>query len=114
MQLELIIERGCQYLQTIQGEKLPRVRETLIRQKLAEPPHCEFTMWVNEPGGCKYDDRKKHLSTPGGFPLTKVEVLKYKPSEGELKPAMVLCRTRVALNYNTNHKPHFATQTGKT
>ena len=109
MQLELIIERGCHYLQTIQGEKLPRVVETLVRQLKTEPPTCEFTMWVNEPYGCKYDERKNRLSTPGGFPLTKVEVLKYKPSESELKPGMVLCRCRVALNYNTNHKPHFAT-----
>lgn len=109
MQLELIIERGCHYLQTIQGEKLPRVVETLVRQHKVEPPHCDFTMWVGEPGGCRYDERKKRLITPGGFPLTKVEVLKYKPAESELKPAMVLCRCRVALKYDTNHKPHFAT-----
>lgn len=109
MQIELIIERGCHYLQTIQGEKLPRVVETLIRQKLAEPPQCDFTMFVNEPFGCKYDERKNRISTPGGLLLTRVEVLKHKPSEGELHPAMVLCRTRVALAHNTNHKPHFAT-----
>lgn len=107
MQLELIIERGCHYLQTIQGEKLPRVVSTQVTQHRTEPPQCDFTMFVGEPFGCKYDERKKRLTTPGGFPLTKVEVLKYKPSESELNPAMVLCRCRVALNYNTNHKPHF-------
>ncbi len=106
--LELIIERGMQILQTSEGEKLPRVVETMVRQLAAEPGQCQFTMYVDQPGLCKYDDLKKRLTTPGGLALRGVEVLKYKPAEGELKPAMVLCKCTVAFHYNTTHKAHFA------
>lgn len=105
--LELIIERGMQILQTAEGEKLPRVIETLVRQFAGEPGQCQFTMYIDEPGLCKYDDLKKRLITPGGLTLRHVEVLKYKPSEGPLKPAMVLCKCTVGFHYNTTHKPHY-------
>lgn len=105
--LELIIERGMHYLQTMQGEKLPRVVQTVVSQFKAEPGECQFTMYVDEPFGCQYDQRKKRIVTPGGVPLARVEVLKYKPGDGKLIPAMVLCKCRVALQYDTNHKPHF-------
>ena len=106
--LELIIERGMQILQTSEGEKLPRVIETLVRQLAAEPGQCQFRMYVDGPGLCKYDDRKKRITTPGGLALRGVEVLKYKPAESELKPAMVLCKCVVAFHYPTTHKAHFS------
>lgn len=105
--LELIIERGMQLLQTPAGEKLPRVIETLIRQMAAEPGVCQFTMFVNEPGLCKYDEHKKQVSTPGGYLLRKVEVLKYKPAESVTNPAKVLCQCTISFQYNTTHRPHF-------
>jgi hypothetical protein len=105
--LELIIEKGMQILQTTEGEKLPRVIETMVRQFAAEPGQCQFTMYVGEPGLCKYDDLKKRIITPGGLPLRGVEVLKHKPSGGPTIPAMVLCKCTVAFHYNTNHKAHY-------
>ena len=105
--LELIIERGMQIIQTGEGEKLPRVIETMVRQYAAEPGKCQFTMYVNQPGLCKYDESKKRLSTPGGKYLRDVEVIKYKPAESETIPAMVLCSCLVGFHYNTTHRPHF-------
>ena len=106
--LELIIERGCQLLQTSEGEKLPRVVETLVRQKMAEPGLCQFTIHVNSPGCCRYDDQKKQVATPAGQTLKTVRVLKFKPAESELIPALVLCECHVSFHYNTSHRPHFA------
>lgn len=106
--LELIIERGMQILQTSEGEKLPRVVETMVRQLAAEPGQCQFTMYVDGPGLCKYNDLKKRITTPGGLALRGVEVLKYRPAESELKPAMVLCKCVVAFHYPTTHKAHFS------
>lgn len=105
--LELIIERGMQLLQTSEGEKLPRVVQTVVSQFAAEPGTCQFTMYVNEPGLCKFDEQKKTITTPRGLRLRKVEVLKHKPSEGPTVPAMVLCKCQVAFHYPTNHKAHF-------
>lgn len=105
--LELIIERGMQLLQTAEGEKLPRVIETLVRQFGGEAGECQFTIYVNEPGLCKYDEQKKRLSTPKGLHLRKVEVLKHKPSEGPTVPAKILCRCQVSFQYDTTHKAHF-------
>ncbi len=105
--LELIIERGMQILQTSEGEKLPRVIKTVVGQFAAEPGECQFTMYVDQPGLCRYDNLKKRLITPGGLRLRYVEVLKYKPSEGPTVPAMVLCKCQVGFHYNTNHKAHF-------
>lgn len=106
--LELIIERGMQILQTSQGEKLPRVIETMVRQYAAEPGKCQFTMFVNEPGLCKYDPAKNRITTPGGYELRNVDVQKFKPAESELKPAIVLCSCSVGFHYNTNHRAHYA------
>lgn len=106
--LELIIERGMQIIQTNEGEKLPRVVETMVRQYAAEPGQCQFTMYVNQPGLCRYDESKKRLTTPGGKHLRNVEVLKYKPAESELIPAMVLCKCQVGFHYNTTHRAHYA------
>lgn len=106
--LELIIERGMQLLQTPEGEKLPRVIETLVKQFAAEAGQCQFTMYVNSPGLCQYDDIKKRLTTPGGKHLRKVEVIRTKPAESQLIPAMVLCKCQIAFHYDTSHKAHFA------
>ena len=105
--LELIIERGMQLLQTSEGEKLPRVVQTVVSQFAGEPGQCQFTIYVNQPGLCKYDDLKNRLITPGGLALRSVDVLKVKPAESETKPAMVLCKCLVAFHYPTNHKAHF-------
>jgi len=105
--LELIIERGMQLLQTSEGEKLPRVVQTVVGQLWGEPGECQFTIYINQPGLCKYDDLKNRLITPGGLALRGVEVLKVKPAENEVKPAMALCKCKVAFNYPTNHKAHF-------
>lgn len=105
--LELIIERGMQLLQTSEGEKLPRVVETVVRQFGGEPGQCQFTMYVNQPGLCRYDDLKNRIITPGGLALRKVEILKFKPAESEVKPAMVLCKCPVSFHYPTNHKAHY-------
>ena len=105
--LEVIIERGCQLLQTYEGEKLPRVVATMIQQHAAEPGNCQFTMCVNQPGLCKYDDHKKALTTPAGNTLKGVEIMKFKPAESELIPAIVLCKCQVGFHHNTNHKPHY-------
>lgn len=105
--LELIIERGMQILQTTEGEKLPRVIETLVRQKAAEPGLCQFTMFVDAPGLCKYNDLEKTLTTPGGLKLRHVEVLKYKPMQSPTEPAKVLCQCHVAFHYDTKHKAHY-------
>lgn len=105
--LELIIERGMQIIQTNEGEKLPRVVETLVRQFAAEPGQCQFTMYVNEPGLCRWDETQKRLTTPGGKHLRHVEVLKTKPKENALTPAMVLCKCQVGFHFDTKHKAHY-------
>ena len=105
--LELIIERGMQLLQTSEGEKLPRVVQTVVSQIAAEPGHCQFTMCVNQPGLCRYDDIKKRIITPRGKHLRDVEVLRFKAQESELQPAIVLCKCKVAFFSDTNHKPHY-------
>jgi hypothetical protein len=105
--LELIIERGMQLIQTPEGEKLPRVVETMLRQFAAEPANCQFTMYVNQPGLCRFDDRANTITTPRGLRLREVKVLKSKPAESELIPALVLCECKVAFNYDTKHKAHF-------
>lgn len=105
--LELIIERGMQILQTSEGEKLPRVIETMVRQFAAEPGQCQFTMYVNQPGLCKYDESKERLTTPGGKHLRNVEVIKSKPAESEVIPAMVMCKCVVGFHHNTTHKEHY-------
>ena len=106
--LELIIECGMQLLQTVEGEKLPRVIQTVVSQFAAEPGVCQFTMYVNEPGLCKYDEAQRRLVTPKGKHLRKVEVLKTKPSEGPTVPMMILCKCQVAFHNDTNHKAHYA------
>lgn len=105
--LELIIERGMQLLQTSEGEKLPRVIETVIRQRGGEPGHCQFTMFVDDAGCCKYQRDKQRLITPRGKHLRNVKVLKYKDAEGPTIPAKVLCECTVAFFLDTVHKKHF-------
>ena len=105
--LELIIEKGMHLLQTGEGEKLPRVVETVVRQKAAEPGLCQFTIFVNEPGLCRYDDIKKQFSTPRGKHLRDVKVLKTRPRQNELIPEMLLCECQVAMYYETSHRHHF-------
>lgn len=105
--LELIIERGMQLLQTTEGEKLPRVVETVVRQLAAAPGECTFTMFVNQPGLCRYDGRR--ITTPGGNTLRQVQVLKSKPAVSELEPEKLMCRCSIAFHYNTGHRAHFAT-----
>lgn len=106
--LELIIERGMQLLQTTEGEKLPRVIETMVGQKAAEPGFCRFTMFVDDAGCCKYEKDKQRLTTPGGKLLRDVKVLKYKDAEGPTVPAKVLCECTVGFFHNTTHRAHFA------
>ena len=105
--LELIIERGMQLLQTSEGEKLPRVKQTVINQTDSMPGLCQFTMYVNQPGLCKYDEKTGTVTTPKGLRLKKVEVIKHKPSEGPTIPAMIMCKCTVSFHYDTNHKHHF-------
>ena len=105
--LELIIERGMQILQTSEGEKLPRVVETdgaPTGCRAGAMPVHDVCGWS---GPLQIRRPEKRITTPGGLALRGVEVLKYKPAESELKPAMVLCKCVVAFHYPTTHKAHF-------
>lgn len=109
--LELIIERSMQILQTTEGEKLPRVIETCVRQKMSEPGTCQFTMWVNQPGLCRYDDRQRSLRTPAGNLLRFVTVHKHRPGANTLEPDMILCESPVAFHHDTKHRAHYPAPT---
>lgn len=103
--LNVIIEDGCHFLQSPNGDKIPRIVSTKISQYLRNPGSCEFDVMINMgPEYCTYEPVENTLKMPSG------EVL---PVSIEFASALqfdkktidtVRAHCKVVFPYQTQHK----------
>lgn len=104
--LEVIIEKNGHFLQTREGEKLPRLIATRISQKLLEPGECDFMIMVNAEGCCRFNEKLQMLITPNGTMLPVV-VVGIMPKTEKQPYEVARCKCQVHFPYDTDHKKHF-------